>query len=179
MPMSPLRLMSLRPSIKHQELEEALINVELPLDIKFWERWKNGDKGRCPLLKKLSTNWQNDRGLTEALQRAGDELTSSKTVGAILLKSLNPWGRKAKRVKKTQTGLRPPIRDPRTVRSNPMVKSFWNIEIIETSIEYVTLSQIWFTPKRGDFTLHLTKTIAATGRLSSSDRTSNIRLETI
>ncbi len=163
------------PQIAHHELENLYQNVELPLISVLGDMEKRGIAVDATKLKALSIQVSKRLGdLTHEIHSlAGGEfnINSPKQLGPILYEKLRIQDQvKGKRVKKTKTGYSTDQDTLEEYSDHPVVAhllEFRNLsKLLSTYIE--SLPEL-IHPKTKRIHTSFNQTVAATGRLSSSD----------
>jgi DNA polymerase-1 len=166
----------LEPKIKLENLENVFYNIEIPLISTLIETEKNGVRIDVDFLSDMSERLKSriDEIIKEIYSLAGEEfnLNSPRQLGPILFEKMEIHKAIGKRPpKKTKTGQYSTAED--------QLLKFDQHEIIQLILEYRELTKLKSTyvdaipnlvnPKTNAVHTSFNQTIAATGRLSSTD----------
>jgi DNA polymerase-1 len=163
------------PKIKDQKMEKIYKEVEIPLIEVLGDIERNGIALDKKLLEKLSSDLdQKITGLEKKiLEIAGEEfnIKSPKQLGPILFEKLKIHEALGiKKIKKTKTGYSTDQETLEKYESHPIVPlllEYRNLTKLKST--YIDTLPTLVHPKTGRIHTSFNQTVAATGRLSSSD----------
>lgn len=161
--------------LKNQNLLSLFDDVEMPLCAVLYEMEKTGVGLDVPFLEKMSHELEHalEKAEKEIHKLAGEEfnINSTQQLGKILFEKLEihkALGKK--RVKKTKTGYSTDISVLEEYQSHPLAAHLIDYrQMNKLKSTYVDALPKLVNPKTGRLHTSFNQTVAATGRLSSSD----------
>jgi DNA polymerase-1 len=160
----------LKPELDAQQQTDLFKNVEIPLIDVLMDMEETGIAVDVELLESLSLQLAGQIGEleTEIYQLAGGEfnINSTKQLGKILFEDLNlPTGRRTKTGYSVSQDVLEGLRE-----SHPMVSDILEYrQLLKLKSTYVDALPAQVNPRTGRIHTSYNQTIAATGRLSSTD----------
>lgn len=165
----------LEPKLKESDMESLFSDVEMPLVHVLLEMEENGVALDQPFLEEMSTNMEKQLLDIQKniYEMAGEEfnINSTQQLGKILFEKLKVHelvgGRRPRR---TKTGYSTDVRVLESLASHPLPKTLLDFrQLTKLKSTYVDALPKLIHPKTGRVHASFNQTVAATGRLSTSD----------
>ncbi len=161
--------------LKENDLEDLFKNIELPLSDVLYDMEKTGVGLDVLFLEKMGKELETKlaEAEKEIIKLAGEEfnINSTQQLGKILFEKLEihkEFGKK--RAKKTKTGYSTDVSVLEEYKKNPLVAHLMDYrQMNKLKNTYVDTLPKLVNPKTGRVHTSFNQTVAATGRLSSSD----------
>ena len=164
----------LEPKLKPVGLDALFRDVEIPLIHVLIEMEENGVALDTEMLKRMSLDMQIqlDKLQESIYEMAGERfnINSTQQLGRILFEKLKVHEELGKRLKRTKTGYSTDVNVLESLSAHPLPKSLLDYrQLTKLKSTYVDALPKLINPKTGRLHASFNQTVAATGRLSSSD----------
>lgn len=164
----------LEPKLEESGLVSLFQDVEIPLIYVLIEMEENGVALDVAFLKRMSVDMQIQLdALQESIYKLAGErfnINSTQQLGRILFDKLKVHEELGKRLKRTKTGYSTDVNVLESLSAHPLPKSLLDYrQLTKLKSTYVDALPKLINPKTGRLHASFNQTVAATGRLSSSD----------